>query len=119
MIRIAWLVPAAILVCISCRKEKSSTDFRDAYTGTYKVLLSVNCYGCSTCAYQKDTTLQVKKGSSDSSILVLGREIILDAEGRYTESRFGVHLWNDSLYISYLNGTLGCGQREVYQGLKD
>ena len=107
----------------SCHKEEEKiqvqNDFRDKYVGKYQVTESINCYGpCDTCSSQKDTVISVRYGLTDSTLSVLGRDVFLDANGNYYAYHYGLRLWNDSIYSNYMNGGLGCGQHEIYEGVR-
>lgn len=108
------------MVLISCHKKDEpdvSTDFRDKYIGKYQVIETITCYGpCDTCSSIKDTVISVNYGATDSTILVLGRDVFLDSTGSYYAYHYGLRLWNDSISSNYMNGGLGCGQYELYIG---
>lgn len=105
---------------ISCDKENSGPkDFRDKYIGKYQVTESIDCYGsCVSCSSQIDTVISVKYGSTDSSLSVLGRNVTLDSTGFYYAYHYGLQFRNDSIYSNFMNGGLGCGQYEVYNGYR-
>ena len=104
----------------TCTKDGNKpTDYRDKYTGKYKGSLIISCYGpCDTCYTKKDTSITVKYGLTDSTLNVLGREVRLDSTGEYYTYHYVLRLWNDSISSFYMNGGLGCGQHEIYQGVR-
>ncbi len=115
-----------ILICfqfISCDKDDSiPSDFRDDFIGKYQVHKSVNSYGFPECgehfSREQDTIISVTYGESDSTMHVLGREVYLDSAGWFSDYHYGLRLWNDSIYSHFMNGGLGCGQYEMYEGFK-
>jgi hypothetical protein len=118
-----WKVPVLFLITItiasyfSCKKEP--VDFRDQFIGKYQVKEQINCYGsCATCASEKDTLISVRYGMSDSSLSVLGRDIKLDINNFYYAYHYGLWLGNDSIYSKFMYGGLGCGQYEIYEGVR-
>jgi len=66
----------------------------------------------------KDTIIAVYYGKSDSSLVVLGREVKLNKEGYYSAYHYGLHLWKDSITSNYMNGGLGGGINEFYKGIR-
>jgi hypothetical protein len=104
----------------SCDKDENKPiDFRDKYIGRYQVNEKIDCYGpCSTCSSQKDTVIIVNYGLTDSTLSVLGRDVWLDSTGRYYDYHYGLRLWNDSINSHFMNGGLGCGQHEIYEGYR-
>ena len=117
---LALLLISCGMVINACKKDdKGPKDSRDQYIGKYQTTESINCYGpCGTCSYQKDTVITVSYGLTDSTLNVLGRDVHLDSAGWYFSYHYGLHLWNDSVYSNYMNGGLGCGQYEVYEGYR-
>jgi hypothetical protein len=108
-----------IIICISAISCEKFKDERDVYIGKYKVTETINCYGpCGTCSSTKDTTIVVGYGLTDTSISVLGRDVTLDESGEYFAYHYGLIFQNDSIFSTYMNGGLGCGQYESYVGVK-
>lgn len=107
----------------SCNHEETEPeDFRDQYTGKYLTHESISSYGFPECGEyyhrERDTVIIVDYGNSDSTLLVLGREVWLDSAGRYYDYHYGLTMRNDSLWSYYMNGGLGCGQYESYEGVR-
>lgn len=113
-----------ICACFTyCDKEESKPlDFRDRYIGKYQVHESISSYGFPQCGEpyfrERDTIISVSYGASDTTLNVLGRDVWLDSTGRYYDYHYGLRLWNDSIYSYFMNGGLGCGQYEVYEGFR-
>jgi len=112
-----------VLFCLifsSCDKE--SYDFRDEYVGQYQVVERLQSYGFPQCGapFQsvKDTIITVDYGTTDSTLIVLGREVWLDSTGCYYAYHYGLCIRNDSLWSSYMAGGLGCGVYENYEGYR-
>lgn len=102
---------------VSCKKD--NPDSRDVYVGRYFVHESVNCYGpCDTCSTERDTSISVTYGSTDTTLMVLGREVWLDTGGTFYAYHYGLEFRDDSIFSNYMNGGLGCGQYESYKGVK-
>lgn len=104
----------------SCGKDGVKPgDFRNKYIGKYQTKETIFCYGpCASCSSQRDTVISVNYGLTDSTLNVLGRDVFLDSTGFYYAYHYGLHLRNDSLFSTYMNGGLGCGQYETYIGAK-
>jgi hypothetical protein len=101
----------------SCEKDKP--DSRDKYIGDYAVLQSVNCYGpCGNCSYQRDTVIRVGYGKTDTTLNVLGRDIYLEADGVCAGYHLSIKILDGYLSASFMNGGLGCGTYENYEGNK-
>ncbi len=117
--RIVVLIAFFILI-ISCENGiNEPTDFRDKYIGKYQVIEKISCYGpCSTCSSQKDTVIVVNYGLTDLTLSVLGRDVKVDSSGWYSTYHYGLRLWNDSINSYFMNGGLGCGQYELYEGFR-
>ena len=114
---------AAIILTVSITLSSCDchlNDFRNPYIGRYQVHVAINSYGTCWEPYSNeyDTIISVTYGESDSSLLLMGREIYLDADGYFYEYHYGCRLWSDSVWSSYMNGGLGCGQYETYLGHK-
>lgn len=104
----------------ACSKEEDhANDFRNEYVGKYAVTESINCYGpCGQCSSENDTVIEVRYGLTDSTIIVLGREVCLDSLGSYYAYHYGLRIWNDSISSFFMNGGLGCGQYVVHEGVR-
>jgi len=105
---------------LSCKKENDkANDFRDKYVGRYQVVEKRDSYGAINNIHTvRDTIIEVNLGFSDSTLLVLGREVKLDSSGYYSAYHYGLRLWNDSILSTYMNGGLGGGVYEKYTGYK-
>ena len=115
--QITFLVILTILV--SC--EKDQDDFRDQYVGRYQVKETISSYGIydyNPYSRTRDTVIRVDYGNTDTTLLLLGREIWLNDEGYFNDYHYGCRLWNDSLSSYYMNGGLGGGQYESYVGFR-
>ena len=111
------IVLFGLLSVISC--EKDNTDFRRAFVGQYQVEEKITCYGeCFTCQTTRDTIIIVDYGFHKNTLYVLGREVELDSDGNYLSYHYSLHMSNDSLFSNYMNGGLGCGQTEIYKGIR-
>lgn len=111
------------LLIFSCDKDDNKpTDFRDKYIGKYQVHESISSYGFPECgepySREKDTVITVIYGDTDTTLNVLGRDVYLDSTGWFSDYHYGLRLWNDSLYSHFMNGGLGCGQNEIYEGYR-
>ena len=107
----------------SCDKDENSpTDFRDEYVGQYQVHEKISSYGFPECgesySREKDTIISITYGDTDTTLHVLGRDVYLDSLGWYYAYHYGLRLWNDSISSYYMNGGLGCGHYEVYEGYR-
>lgn len=120
MNRILLITLLTVALLAACKKEcDTPSDFRDEWRGKYQCVETVNCYGpCFTCSSSRDTIISVDYGTSDSTLLVLGREVWLDSGGSYSAYHYGLNFRNDSIFSNYMNGGLGCGQYESYVGVK-
>jgi hypothetical protein len=112
-----------IITCFylkSCDKDESNpTDFRTKYVGKYQVHEQIFSYGLGDpINSERDTYISVRYGGTNSTLLVLGREVLLDLSGCFTDYHYYLRLWNDSIYSSFMNGGLGGGQYEIYEGYK-
>lgn len=115
------LVVFLVLIMVSCKKDcdNKSPDFRDEFIGKYSCRYTVSCYGpCFTCYSVTDTVISVQYGNSDTTIFVLGREVWLDSTGSYYAYHYGLNFRNDSIFSTFMNGGLGCGQYQSYVGVK-
>jgi hypothetical protein len=117
------LLITIVLFIFSCKTETTNpSDPRDIYLGEYQTTENISSYGSLECGdpyeYERDTIIVVTKGQTDSTLLVLGREVYLDSTGRTGAYHYSLRLWNDSIYSFFMNGGLGCGQYEVYRGYK-
>lgn len=114
-----WLICSGFIFN-SCEKdENQSNDFRDKYIGKYQVTEKISCYGsCSSCLFQRDTVISVNYGLTDSTLNVIGRDVFLDSTGNYHSYHYGLRLWKDSIYSTFMNGGLGCGKYETYKGIR-
>jgi hypothetical protein len=102
----------------SCNEEKT-VDFREEYIGDYAVVETTECYGpYNTCFSDKDTVITVSYGLTDTTLNVLDREVWLDSNGRFYDYHYELRLWNDRIYSRFMNGGLGLGQYETYEGYK-
>ncbi len=110
------------LLLFSCEDDNKLTDFRDKYIGKYQVHERIVSYGGPECGepynYEKDTIISVTYGTTDTTLIVLGREVWLDSNGEYDDYHYGLRLWNDSLYSCFMNGGLACGQNEIHTGYR-
>ena len=118
----AYIVFFGLLI-ISCDKnDNEQDDFRDIYIGKYQVHERIISYGGPECGepynYEKDTLISVTYGNTDTTLIVLGREVWLDSNGEYDDYHYGLRLWNDSLYSFFMNGGLACGQNEIHAGYR-
>lgn len=112
----------SFVVFSSCEKEEKPDDLRAKYVGKYQVHEKISSYGFPECgepfSREKDTIISVIYGNTDSTLIVLDREVYLDSAGYYYDYHYGLRLWNDSIYSHFMNGGLGCGKNEVYEGYK-
>ena len=113
------------LCCLpgSCDKVGSGpSDFRDMYTGKYQVHETIYSYGFPVCGEpyfsERDTIISVSYGYTDSTLLVLGRDIYVDSTGRGYDYHYGLRFRNDSIFSYFMNGGLGCGQYENHEGIR-
>lgn len=123
LFRICVIVWLTLLVFASCDSwDVEPEDFRDQYVGSYQVHETISSYGFPECGEpycrERDTVIQVSYGESDTTLFVLGREVWLDSTGSYYAYHYGLRLWNDSIRSTFMNGGLGCGQYEVYEGVR-
>jgi len=107
----------------SCKKDDvKPNDVRAKYIGKYQVHEKISSYGSPECGEpfnrERDTIISVIYGKTDSTLNVLGRDVYLDSAGNYYAYHYGLRLWNDSIYSYFMNGGLGCGQDEIYNGYK-
>ena len=120
-LRLKTVIVIAMLVSIhvSCKKEQHKPhDFREKFIGQYQVKETIWCYGsCNTCYSQKDTIIAVSIGQTDSTLLILGREVFLDSNGNYYAYHYGLRLWNDSIRSMLMSGGLGCGTYVKHEGV--
>ena len=119
-------LPGMLLLSFIClfnsceKKDAGPSDSRDKYTGRYQVHETIYSYGFPVCgepfSREKDTVISVSYGETDSTLLVLGRDIYVDSTGRGYDYHYGLSFRNDSIFSHYMNGGLGCGQYENYVG---
>lgn len=104
----------------SCKKDSNKpADFRDVWRGQYQCVNTVNCYGpCGSCSSTRDTIISVDYGTTDTTLLVLGREVWLDSLGNYYAYHYGLSFRDDSIFSTYMSGGLGCGSYIRYTGVK-
>ena len=117
---VVWLT---LLVLGSCESGGTDPeDFRDRYVGNYLVRETIRSYGFPECgepySRERDTVIRVNYGESDTTLFVLGREVWLDSTGSFYDYHYGLRLWNDSIWSTFMNGGLGCGQYETYEGVR-
>ncbi len=110
-------------LCMSCHKNESKkSDPEDKYVGKYQVHENISSYGFPPCgdpySSEKDTVISVVRGKTDTTLVVLGREVYLDSTGHYYAYHYSLRLWNDSISSTFMNGGLGCGQYEIYKGYR-
>ena len=120
MYRFSIILCVAVALLSACNKKcDNPSDFRDVWRGQYLCVETINCYGtCSTCSSVRDTIISVDYGTTDSTLMVLGREVWLDSGGSFYAYHYGLNFRNDSIFSDYMNGGLGCGQYESYVGVK-
>ena len=111
------------IIFISCNKDDNKlNDYRDKYIGKYQVKETIKSYGDPECgepySSERDTIISVTYGNTDSTLIVLGREVYLDSAGYYTAYHYGLRLWNDSILSYFMNGGLACGQNEIHEGYR-
>jgi hypothetical protein len=109
-----------VFMCmISCNKDKLD-DIRKIYIGKYQVVEKISGYGiCFPLdLIVKDTVISINYGLTDSTLSVLGRDVYLDSEGFCNQYHYWLRLWNDSISSTFMNGGLGCGKYEKYEGYK-
>jgi len=117
------LILNLIFLFFSCC-EKEKLDPRDKYLGIYQGTFETIPYGDQNCDHKysiKDTSICVKYGKTDTSILVMEFEVypdMFDSTGYYAIYHYNIRIWNDSLISSNTNGGLGCGINEVFKGYK-
>lgn len=113
------LLGIGIILLAACEKT-TVEDFRAPYVGKYQVSERLERYGsCGPPFYSlKDTVISVHYGNTDSTLLVLGREVYLDSDGHYSAYHYGLRMRNDSISSHHMNGGLGCGIYETYTGIK-
>jgi hypothetical protein len=121
-LRLLFLLLFSIVIFSSCEKEFWKKDFRDKYVGKYQVTEKLTVYGSPHCNLgpdsEKDTIIIVDYGSKKNTLFVLGREVELDEDGYYYAYHFGLRIWNDSIWSLHMNGGLGCGIYERYEGYR-
>jgi hypothetical protein len=102
--------------------DRITIDFQEKYVGKYQVQEELQNYclpPCDNYYYSlKDTIITVDFGTTDSTLIVLGREVQLDSNGFFYAYHYGLHLWNDSIWSYYMNGGLGWGRFEKYIGFR-
>lgn len=102
--------------------DPAPADFRDQYTGKYQVHEKIYSYGFPECGEpyfrERDTIISVSYGHTDSTLMVLGRDIFVDSTGWGYDYHYGLSFRNDSIFSHFMNGGLGCGQHEIYEGLR-
>lgn len=110
-------------VLIACHKTSTPSiqtpnDFRDKWIGTYYSKMHIQSYGQCGTPYELDldTAITVTKSTKDSILQIGSREIVLDSSQSAYGYHFSIHFQNDSLYMNYMNGGLGCGQYETTRG---
>lgn len=115
---------SVIILSFSCKKhnpELIRNDFRNKYVGNYQVVKTIESYGSPSCGqyfYTSDTIITVSFGNTDSTLIVLGREVWLDSSESYYAYHYGLIMRKDSIDYNYMNGGLGCGNYEIYKGYK-
>jgi hypothetical protein len=108
---------AALFVLIGCKKDDTAKDYRSAFTGKFNVKETTTCYGAmGDCQYEKDTTIYVVPGDSDSIIIVMGRTININPEGSYTAYHYGLQFRNDSIFSFNMTGGLEGGTYIRHEG---
>jgi len=114
----------ATIILFSCDDEPSGPkDFRDQYVGKYQVHESISSYGWpdmngESYSRERDTVILVDYGNSDTTLIVLGREVWLDTTGSYYDYHYSLRMRDDSLWSFFMNGGLGGGQYEIYEGVR-
>ena len=110
-----------VILSIVASCEKDQEDFRDQYVDRYQVMETISSYGIydyNPYTRTRDTVIRVDYGDTDTTLLLLGREIWLDKDGYFSEYHYGCRLWNDSIWSYFMNGGLGGGQYENYVGYR-
>jgi hypothetical protein len=106
-----------VLVLLSCRKEPTETSFD--YIGKYRCRHTHTCYGALGSCYSEDTVeISVRKGATDSTYSVFGGDYYIQSDGCCYGYHFGFCFIGDSLHASFMNGGLGGGFYDVYDGRK-
>lgn len=62
--------------------------------------------------------ISVRYGATDSTIDVLGRDINMRSGSVFSDYHYSLEISNDSIHSTYMHGGLGCGQYEIYEGVK-
>ena len=89
------------------------------YIGKYRCIHTSSCYGLAgNCYSQTEEIVTVAQGKTDSTYAVFGGDFVIDQDGCCYGYHFGFCLTGDSLHASFMNGGLGGGVYENYEGVK-
>jgi hypothetical protein len=104
-----------IVFSIGCNQEETVVEIIDPdfinlidqYVGEYNVTETFESYGfqggCPDPIYsQKDTIITITSGNSDTTIIVLGREVSINSLGRYSDYHYDLYIENE-VYEGYKN----------------
>jgi hypothetical protein len=106
-----------LIVLFSCRKEPSETTFD--YIGKYRCRHTHTCYGALGNCFSEDTVdISVRKGATDSTYSLFNGDYYIAADGCCSGYHFTFCFFGDSLHASFMNGGLGGGAYDVYDGVK-
>jgi len=107
---------------VSCEKLSDQNDFRNKYIGKYQVVETRKSFGFpysgKSQVTTKDTVIIVRYGYSDSTLLVLGSEIVLDENDAFFEYYYSIRFFEDSIATYYRSGGLGGGTSQQYNGVR-
>lgn len=106
----------SLIVLVGCRYDD---EVSIRYIGKYRCVHTSSCYGAlGNCYSQQVETLSVRQGATDSTFAVFGGDYYLDAAGCCSGYHFGFCFSGDSLHANFMNGGLGGGVYESYEGVK-
>jgi len=109
-----------ILILFSCNKENNNLNKNlSNYIGKYQTVSKFTTFGAMPYSnIEKDTIISVDYGNSDTTLIVLNREVWLDKNREFYDYHYGLQFRNDSIFSTFMNGGLGGGNYEYYVGYK-
>lgn len=110
------IVFCSLLFLVCCRYDD---EVSVRYIGKYRCIHTSSCYGAlGNCYSQVVETLSVRQGATDSTFAVFGGDYYIGSDGCCSGYHFNFCFSGDSLHAGFMNGGLGGGVNESYQGVK-
>lgn len=106
-----------VLLTLSACRYDDAVSLR--YVGRYRCKHVSVCYGAlGNCRYESEELVSIRTGATDTTFELLGRDLFFGTVDCGYDYHFSACLAGDSLHINFMNGGLGGGMNETYDGIK-